>query len=80
MPTITVKNIPTDLYQRLKQSAETNRRSINSEVIVCIEMAVRSRRIQPEAILNRARKLREKTSDYIVTDDEFTQAKVAGRR
>lgn len=37
-------------------------------------------KIQPEAILNRAHKLREKTSDYMVTDDEFTQAKVAGRR
>lgn len=80
VPTITVRNIPTDLYQRLKQSAETNRRSINSEVVVCIEMAVRSRKIQPEVILNRARKLREKTSDYMMTDNEFNQAKVAGRR
>jgi len=61
MPTITVKNVPTDLYERLKQSAKANRRSISSEVIVCIERAVRSRKIHPEAILARARKLREKT-------------------
>ena len=79
MPTITVKNVPTDLYERLKQSAEANRRSINSEVIVCIERAVRSRKIHPEAILARARKLREKTEGYLITDDEFTEAKVAGR-
>jgi len=79
MPTITVKNVPTDLYERLKQSAEANRRSINSEVIVCIERAVRSRKIHPEAILARARKLREKTEGYRITDDEFTGAKVAGR-
>jgi plasmid stability protein len=79
MATITVKNIPTDLYERLKQSAEANRRSINSEVIVCIERAVRSRKIHPEATLARARELREKTGDYLITDDEFTQAKIAGR-
>jgi hypothetical protein len=79
MPTITVKNVPTDLYERLKQSAEANRRSINSEVIVCIERAVRSRTIDPEAILTRARKLREKTDGYLITDAEFTAAKVAGR-
>jgi plasmid stability protein len=80
MPTITVKNIPPNLYQRLKQSAEANRRSINSEVIVCIEKAVCSRKLQPEAFLARARELREKTADYRLTDDEFTQAKLAGRR
>ena len=79
MPTITVKNIPADVYERLKQSAEANRRSINSEVIVCIERAVRSHRIRPEEMLARARKLREKTGDYLITDDEFTQAKIAGR-
>ena len=37
MPTITVRNIPTDLYEWLKQSAEANRRSINSEIIILKE-------------------------------------------
>jgi hypothetical protein len=79
MPMITVKNIPPDLYRRLKQSAKANRRSINREIIVCIERAVRSRRICPEAILVRARELREKTAEYPIADDEFTRAKIAGR-
>lgn len=79
MPTITVKNIPPDLYEQLKQSAEAHHRSINSEIIACIEQAVRSRRIDPEAILVRARRLREKTADYKITDDEFSQAKREGR-
>ncbi len=39
MATITVKKFPDELYDRLKQSAGANRRSINSEVIVCIEWA-----------------------------------------
>ena len=50
MPTLTIKNIPEDLYLQLKQSAEINHRSINSEVIVCIEQAVRSSRVTPETI------------------------------
>jgi len=48
MPTLTIKNIPEDLYTQLKRHAEINRRSLNSEVILCIERAIHSRRIQPE--------------------------------
>jgi hypothetical protein len=33
--TITLKNIPDEVYERLKASAEANRRSLNSEAIVC---------------------------------------------
>jgi antitoxin FitA len=79
MPTITVKNIPADIYEKLKKSAETSRRSINSEIIVCIERAVRSQPINPDLFLTHARKLRSKTSSHPITDDEFNQAKTAGR-
>ena len=77
--TLTVKNIPDDLYAQLKQRAEMNRRSINSEIIICIERTIRSSRIDPETVLVRARKLREKSSEYIVTEDEFNRAKTTGR-
>ena len=80
MASITVKNIPEDIYERLKQSAKANRRSINGEIIVIIEDAVKSRKIAPEDLLVRARQLREKTADYTIPDDEFTLAKQAGRR
>jgi len=79
MPTLTIKNIPDDLYAQLKRHAEMNRRSLNSEVIVCIERAIRSRRISPEVALARARRLREKTARYPITDSEFNQAKMMGR-
>ncbi|RMH45872.1 MAG: Arc family DNA-binding protein [Gammaproteobacteria bacterium] len=79
MPTLTIKNIPEDLYAQLKQYAALNRRSVNSEVILCIERAIRSRRIQPEAYLARARRLRAKTKHYPISDDEFNAMKVAGR-
>jgi tRNA/tmRNA/rRNA uracil-C5-methylase (TrmA/RlmC/RlmD family) len=79
MHTFTVKNIPSDLYEKLKQLAKANRRSINNEIIVCIERSVSSQLVAPEAILTRARRLREKTLDFPISDEEFTQAKVAGR-
>jgi plasmid stability protein len=79
MPSLTVKNIPSDLYELLKQSAAGNRRSLNSEIIACIEQRVRGRKIDPEALLVRARQLRQKTQRHPLTDREFTAAKLAGR-
>lgn len=79
MATLTVKNIPDDLYAQLKRHAAMNRRSLNSEIIVCIERAVRSSRFLPEETLVRARALREKTAAYSITDDEFNEAKAMGR-
>ena len=79
MPNLTLKNIPPDLYELLKQSAATNRRSLNSEIITCIEQGVRGRKINPDALLLRARRLRQKTQRHPLTDRKFTAAKLAGR-
>jgi hypothetical protein len=79
MPNITVKNIPPELYRLLKKNAEVNRRSINSEIIVCIERALRSRRINPDEILARAKNLRAKTAGHPIADAEIVHAKAEGR-
>jgi len=79
MPTITVKNIPDDLYESLKTSAAVNRRSINSEIIVCIERALHSRRVDAELALARARRLRATTNQHPIGDSEFAAAKGVGR-
>ena len=79
MATITVKNIPDELYARLKSVAGTNRRSINSEIIVCIENAVASRRINLDDALKNARQLRQLTAGHLISDEEFNQAKAEGR-
>jgi plasmid stability protein len=79
MPTITVKNIPTEIYEKLKATAQASHRSINSEIIACIERTVVSQRINPDLLLANARKLRLKTTSYSITDDDFTLAKTAGR-
>ena len=80
MHTITLKIIPDELYERLKLSATENRRSINSEIIVCIERAMHSRKVSaPDEILSTSLELRRKTSGYPVTDEGFTRRKVVGR-
>lgn len=79
MPTITVKNIPEEIYEKLKKAAQTNHRSINSEVIACIERAVSSRVIDPDQLLARARALRAKTAAHPITDRDLSEAKAAGR-
>jgi plasmid stability protein len=79
MATVTVKNIPDELYARLKSVAVINRRSINSEIIMCIERAVVSRQINPIKILENARQLRKLTTNHPIGDEEFNQAKATGR-
>ena len=37
MLTLTLKNIPRDLHAMLKESAERNRRSLNSEILARLE-------------------------------------------
>jgi len=79
MATVTVKNIPNELYERLKSVAEINRRSINNEIIMCIEDTVISRRINLDEALENARQLRQLTAGHPITYEKFNQAKAEGR-
>jgi plasmid stability protein len=59
MPTtLTLKNLPDAVYERLKASAKMHRRSLNSEAIVCLESVLLPGRIDPAQRLARARALR----------------------
>ena len=79
MATVTVKNIPDELYEKLKADAEINRRSINSQIIVCIENAIGTRLIDVTKTLEHARRLRRLTEESPVDGDAFNQAKADGR-
>ncbi len=72
---ITVKNIPDDLYEKLSRCAKINRRSINQEIIVCIEKTVQNKAYTPVQILEKARKLRNKTTDHPISNDELYSIK-----
>ncbi len=55
---ITLKNIPDQIYDSLKQSAETHHRSINSEAISCLERVLLPSRAGQDERLARARQIR----------------------
>jgi len=79
MATLTIKNIPDELYEKLKKSATEHRRSINSEVIVCLERSLLAPKLDMATTLARVRKLRKKTSGHPLTDKELSRAKKEGR-
>jgi plasmid stability protein len=59
MPTtLTLKNIPDHVYEHLKAAAQAHRRSLNSEVIVCLETVLTPVRITLDERLTRVRRLR----------------------
>ena len=79
MPTITVKNVPDDIYEDLKNSASIHRRSINSEVIFCIEKAVRSHHLDPKELFTRVEAIRNKIDVPPLTYAVLRQARGEGR-
>lgn len=79
MASITVKNIPDDLYERLKTTASVHHRSINSEVINCLESVLKPTKINSEERLARIRSIREGASTKGLDPDEVTRAIRKGR-
>jgi plasmid stability protein len=56
--TLTLKNIPDAVYDRLKLAAQMHRRSLNSEAIVCLESVLLPTKMMPSERIARARELR----------------------
>lgn len=78
MPSITLKNIPEDLYLRLKASAERNRRSINSEAIVCLQGALSRPPRNVDDLLADIDRIRN-SHGVQITNEEIDRAKNEGR-
>jgi plasmid stability protein len=79
MPSVTIKGLPDELYERLRRSAAENRRSINREVIVCLERALGHESIDPRIRLARVDTLRKRLDLPRLTDEILREAKKAGR-
>ncbi|MBI4559951.1 MAG: Arc family DNA-binding protein [Candidatus Hydrogenedentes bacterium] len=79
MPALTIKNLPDELYRSLRDSAKAHRRSLNSEVIVCLEQSLGTVRLDPEAFLDQVRRLRSEIRGPKLTDRFLREAKNAGR-
>jgi plasmid stability protein len=79
MPALTIKNIPESLYQQLKNAAELHRRSINSEVIVCLEKTLAATRITPADRLTRIEELRSSIKTNRIKPEDIELAINRGR-
>jgi len=77
--TLTLKNIPDEVYARPKGSAVAHRRSMNSEAILCLEKALLPARVDPAERLPRARQLRNALSVGCFHADDIVVLKRAGR-
>lgn len=80
MATITLKNIPDDLYDRLKQAAKVHHRSVNSELIFYLERALQPKQYTAAEHLAGAREIRERFTDFKVTEADLRTAKETGRK
>jgi plasmid stability protein len=76
---LTLKNIPDDLYEKLRERAAAHRRSINGEMIHCLEQALLPRRLAPEDRLQRIRALRPAIDPQAVTHEDLIAAVNDGR-
>lgn len=79
MATVTIKNIPDPLVRRLKTQAAIHRRSLNHEVIACLEAAAQAVPVDPEALLARARAVRRSPLRFRLTARAFNRLKTHGR-
>lgn len=78
MATLTLKDVPADLHRRLKARAEQNGRSLNREVIECLEASFRPEVIDVEGLIEQARAIR-RSLEHRLSDQEITRLKRQGR-
>lgn len=79
MPTITIKNIPDDLYEKLKKKAEEHGGSMDNEVIFCLKRVLQASRVDPEAFLSGVEAMQQRMSLPPLTDELLRAAKEEGR-
>jgi len=78
MASLTIKNIPDNLYEQLKQAAYIHHRSINSELIVCLEKALLPTKLTAKDLKTSAQQLRSQV-EHNFTFEEIDLAKQEGR-
>jgi len=78
VPSITIKNIPEPLLERIREVAERSNRSINRQVIECLERELMPRQVDVAAMLERARELRA-SGPQRVSLRELDEMKRSGR-
>ena len=80
MATLTIKNMPDELYARLRARAAAHRRSIGREAIIAMEQTLpASVPTDPQALLAALRKARAGVRGVFLADRDLRAARRGGR-
>jgi plasmid stability protein len=79
--TLTLKNVPDELIERLKREARDNRRSLNQQALTGLEQSLATRWPTPAQKVEQIRGAQARFADLPKLSDAFLQrAKSEGRR
>jgi len=78
MANIFLKNIPEQIYWEIKRRAERSHRSIQDEIIHCLELIVAPAVEKPEMELEKVRRMRKRIKGFL-TPAILREMKSAGR-
>ena len=76
---ITLKNIPDHIYNSLRAAADAHHRSLNGEIIACLEQTLLPAKNNANEVLAKARELRQTLAPYSFQADEIAAAIKQGR-
>ena len=76
---ITLKNIPDHVYNSLRAAADAHHRSLNGEIIACLEQSLLPQKSSVHERLAKARELRQTLAPYSFQADEIAAAIKQGR-
>jgi len=81
MPTITIRDVPVELLERLKQRAKEDRRSLTQQVIHLVERALHDELLSPAAQAERWIHMKRWRSSRDASQEiaEIYQARTRGR-
>jgi len=77
MPTLTIKEVPPELHEKLKERAERHRRSMNNELLTILERTLTPSRKSAEEAIAEAEALNDRIGKTF--PDIVNEAKRKGR-
>jgi plasmid stability protein len=77
MPTLTIKGVPPELHEKLKERAERHRRSMNNELLTILERTLTPSRKSAEEAIAEAEALNDRIGKTF--PDIVNEAKRKGR-
>ncbi|HSY52553.1 MAG TPA: Arc family DNA-binding protein [Thermoanaerobaculia bacterium] len=76
MASITIKDFPVTLHEKLKSRAKQHRRSLNAEIITTLKQSIRLEETSVRHLIEKVRRFR---STFEATEAEIRTAKRQGR-